>query len=82
MNTKPNLRVKHKVEELICLIEKNDLSNFKKMVECDSKILKKTKMDEMEPIYYAIKYKCNKIFNFILQNSKEIQYDVKKKFYR
>ena len=34
------------------------------------------KMDENESIYYAIKYKCNKIFSFILENSDEIKYDV------
>jgi mevalonate pyrophosphate decarboxylase len=80
MNTKPNLKVKYKIEELICFIENNDFNNFKKLVEWDRKILKKTKMDEMEPIFYAIKYKNRKIFDFILQNSKEVQYDVKNKF--
>ncbi len=33
-------------------------------------------MDDNEPIFYAIKYKCNKIFKFILENSEDVNYDV------
>ena len=78
MNNKPQLKVKHHVEELISFIETNNLENFKKMIECNKSLLKRTKMDDNEPIYYAIIYKNNKIFKYILENSNEIYYDVTK----
>ena len=76
MNKKPKLKVKHKIEELISFIEKNELENVKKIVESDKSILRKLKMHDDEPIYYAIKYKMNKIFAFIIENSDEIKYNV------
>jgi mevalonate pyrophosphate decarboxylase len=80
MNTKPKLKVKHKIEELISFIENNNLEDVKKMIESNTKLLKDTKMDDNQAIYYAIKYKCNKIFKFILDHSNEIKYDVSKIF--
>jgi hypothetical protein len=80
MNDKPKLKVKHKVEEVIRFIELNDLEKVKRIFESCKKILKKKNMDELEPIYYSIIYKCNKIFRFILENSDDIQYDVNKKY--
>jgi hypothetical protein len=76
MNIKPTLKVQHKLEDLITYIEKNDLESLKKIVASNPCILKKTRMDDKEPIFYAIKYKCNKIFNFILENSSDIKYNV------
>ncbi len=76
MNKKPKLKVKHKVEDLISFIEQNNLENVKKIIESDRKIVKKTRMDENEAIYYAIKFKCNKIFSYILDNSDNAKYDV------
>jgi hypothetical protein len=77
MNDKPKLIVKYKVEEIINFIEKNNLENVKKIIESSRKILKKKNMDENEPIYYAIKYKRNKIFKILLENSQDLNYDVK-----
>jgi hypothetical protein len=79
MNDKPKLKVKHKVEDIIRFIELNDLEKVTKIVECSRKILKKKNMDDNEPIYYSIKYKCNKIFKHILDNSEDVPYDVKYK---
>jgi hypothetical protein len=76
MNDKPKLKVKHKVEEMIRFIELNDLEKVKRIFESSKKILKKKTLDDYEPIYYAIKYKCNKIFYFLLENSDEVQYEV------
>lgn len=76
MNDKPKLKVKHKVEEIIRFIELNNLENVKKIVDSSRKILKKKTMDDNEPIYYSIKYKCYKIFKYILENSEDINYDV------
>jgi len=76
MNKKPKLKIKHRIEDLISFIENNDYENVIKIIESDKKILKKVKMDDSQPIFYAIKYKCNKIFSFILENSEEIKYDV------
>jgi hypothetical protein len=76
MNSKPKLKVKHKVQDLICFIEKNDLENAKKIIDSSRQVLTKKQMDDKEPIYYAIKYKCDEIFIYILENSEEAKYDV------
>ena len=76
MNNETKLKVKHKVEDLIAFIERNEYTNAKKIIECKKRLLKHKKMDDFEPIYYAIKYKCNKIFRLILDNSNDISYDV------
>jgi hypothetical protein len=76
MNNKPKLKVKHKVEDLISFIEKNNLEGVKKIVESDRKIVTKQKMDERPPIYYAVRYKNNKIFKFLLENTGETKIDV------
>ena len=78
MNTKPILKVKHKVERLISFIEKNEIENVKKIIDCEKNVLKKREMDENEPIYYAVKYKCNKIFDYILKHSDDVKYNVSK----
>jgi hypothetical protein len=76
MNLKPLLKVKHQVEDLISYIEKNELENVKKIISSNKSILKKKENEELEPIFYSVKYKCNKIFEFILQNSQDIKYNV------
>lgn len=67
MYCKPKLAIKHQIEDLICFIEKNDFENLKKIVEECPKIIKKTKMDDNEPIIYAIRYGHFKIFKFLIE---------------
>jgi len=71
MYSKPKLAIKHQVEDLICFIEKNDFENFKKVIEECPKLIKKTKMDDSEPIIYAIRYGHFKIFKFLIEKLKE-----------
>jgi mevalonate pyrophosphate decarboxylase len=79
MNYKSNLKVKHQVGDLINFIERNDIEGFIKIIQDDGKLLHKTRMDDNEPIYYAIKLKSNKIFKHILEASQDqdLSYDVK-----
>jgi len=76
MNAKPALSVNKKLEELINFIENNDLEKVKQIVTLLPSILKQKRYDDKRPIFYAIKYKCNKILEFILQNSRNINYNV------
>ncbi len=76
MNSKPKLKVTHKVKDLICFIEKNDIENAIKIIDSSREILSKKQMDDKEAIYYSIKYKCEEIFNYIIENSDEVKYDV------
>lgn len=82
MNLKPLLKVKHQVEDLISFIEQNDLENVKKIVLSNKSILKKKENEELEPIFYSVKYKCNKIFEFIMENSQDIKYNVKNLYFK
>jgi hypothetical protein len=45
-------------------------------VEADPRLLKETKMDDNEPIFYAARYRNSKIFKYILDLSTDINYDV------
>lgn len=76
MYCKPKLAIKHQVEDLINLIEKNDFENFKKVIEECPKLIKKTKMDEYEPIVYAIRYGHFKIFKFLIEKMKEYSMEI------
>ena len=67
MYNKPKLTIKHQIEDLICFIEKNDFESFKLLVQECPKIIKKTKMDDNEPIVYAIRYGHFKIFKFLIE---------------
>lgn len=65
MNCKPKLKVKHRLKDLIHFIELNDIENAKKIIDSSKEIIYK-KQDEKDAIYYAVKYKTNEIFNYII----------------
>lgn len=73
---KPKIQVKHKIEDLICFIEQNDIEKLKKIIEAEPRIVREKKMDDNEPIFYSIRYKNNKAFKIILENSENANYDV------
>ncbi len=50
---------------------------MEKIIEACPEIIKKTKMDDMEPIFYAVRYANFKVFKIILKNSVNYKYDVR-----
>ena len=58
------------------IIESNQPEKVEKMIEVSPDIIKKTKMDDLEPIYYAVRYANFKVFKIILKNSTNFKYDV------
>ena len=52
---------------LLCFIQKNEKKNVEGLIEQHPLILNEKCLDGLEPIFFCIRNKCNKIFKMILE---------------
>ena len=55
------------IDLLLCFIQKNEKKNVEGLIEQHPLILNEKCLDGLEPIFFCIRNKCNKIFKLILE---------------
>ena len=55
------------IDLLLCFIQKNEKNNVEGLIEQHPLILNEKCLDGLEPIFFCIRNKCNKIFKLILE---------------
>ena len=71
------LKAAKHINLLLCFIQKNDKKSAQGLIEQDPLILNEKCNDGLEPIFFCIRNKCNKLFKIILEKMVLNEYLIK-----